>query len=127
MTNPNSYMNNSVQIIYNINPVLTFYFDYFGNQLSEIPAEAEVVIPVTKEEMFEKLRAYRNELLAGCDWTMLPDVQMTETIRQLWVQYRQDLRDFPSAVDVAQWTAPAWPIAPSSEMARVLETVTPPA
>lgn len=38
----------------------------------------------------------RNLLLAASDWTMLPDVIL---YKESWIQYRQELRDFP-----ATWT-----------------------
>lgn len=39
------------------------------------------------------MRRYRNRLLAGSDWTQLPDAQCNKTA---WATYRQALRDFPA-------------------------------
>ena len=39
-----------------------------------------------------KMREIRDQLLAGSDWRMLPDVQNDKTA---WAEYRQQLRDFP--------------------------------
>jgi len=40
----------------------------------------------------------RNVLLAGSDWTQLPDAPANKTA---WAEYRQQLRDLPND--------PAWP------------------
>ena len=56
-----------------------------------------------------EVRARRDELLAACDWTQLPDVPAST--RNAWHGYRQELRDistqpgFPHSV--------VWPISPS--------------
>ena len=41
----------------------------------------------------EAVRDNRNALLAGTDWTQLPDVP--EAIRNAYTEYRQALRDVP--------------------------------
>lgn len=33
--------------------------------------------------------------LAGCDWTQLPDVPLSDNQKALWQAYRQSLRDIP--------------------------------
>lgn len=38
----------------------------------------------------------RNYLLKSSDWTVLPDIGLSETDKDKWIKYRQDLRDFPN-------------------------------
>ena len=45
------------------------------------------------------MRNKRNALLAESDWTQMPDSPLSETKRNEWATYRQQLRDFP-----ASWT-----------------------
>lgn len=49
--------------------------------------------PYTQEQIDEQwaaVRAERNEKLAACDWTQLPDAPVD---REAWATYRQELRD----------------------------------
>lgn len=56
-------------------------------------------------------RAQRNEMLAACDWTQMPDVDLTDAKKQEWAAYRQALRDLPAnTTDPAN---PDWPLPPS--------------
>lgn len=48
--------------------------------------------PVPDEWLIERMRLHRDRLLSESDWTILPD---TPTNKELWVAYRQSLRDFP--------------------------------
>jgi len=43
-------------------------------------------------------RIRRNELLAESDWTQLLDAQLTESEKQSWAVYRQQLRDLTDQV-----------------------------
>lgn len=56
------------------------------------------------------LRARRNALLAGCDWTQLPDAQLTEPQRLAWAYYRHELRALPEQPGFPNDVA--WPEAP---------------
>lgn len=49
----------------------------------------------TLQEQAQGARLHRNDLLAACDWTQLPDVPMQPGVRQNWATYRQALRDVP--------------------------------
>ena len=40
-----------------------------------------------------RMRAIRDQLLLASDWTVLPDSPLNVTA---WVEYRQQLRDFPA-------------------------------
>lgn len=39
------------------------------------------------------IKEYRNQLLYSCDWTQLPDTELTAEQVGVWVVYRQTLRD----------------------------------
>ena len=60
------------------------------------------------------IRLSRNEFLAGCDWTQVPDSPLTAEQRTEWQMYRQKLRDLPA--DYAHVTSiddVVWPTVPS--------------
>lgn len=107
-----SAFTNRVQVIYSINPIVVLYYDYFGNQLSDIPENWNIDEPVSKEDSMNQLREYRNQLLVASDWTQIPDSPLSDAQRIVWRTYRQQLRDYPSLVNYNLWTAPEWPIAP---------------
>jgi hypothetical protein len=46
-----------------------------------------------QEHLIERMRLHRDRLLAGSDWTQLPDAPIDQAA---WATYRQQLRDFPS-------------------------------
>lgn len=53
-------------------------------------------------------RRRRDQLLAGSDWTQLPDAPLTEDEKADWRDYRQSLRDLDMA-------GTSWPLAPDGE------------
>jgi hypothetical protein len=67
----------------------------------------------TNEEIMHEVRVYRNTLLSACDWTQLPDVELNQIQVTAWRNYRQELRDFPSKINVTDWTGPDWPTPPA--------------
>jgi hypothetical protein len=46
-----------------------------------------------------EFRMIRDYLLNESDWVLLPDAPISEEKKELWIQYRQELRDFPSIVE----------------------------
>ena len=44
------------------------------------------------QELIDK----RNRKLQDCDWTQLPDCQLSDSKKTEWATYRQALRDVPS-------------------------------
>jgi hypothetical protein len=71
----------------------------------------------TPERIFEVdnqiskfMRKKRDALLSQCDWTQLPDAQLTEEKKTEWVNYRQALRDITD--DALFPTYNQWPTAP---------------
>jgi len=73
-------------------------------------------------DKFTKLRIVRNQKLAECDWTQLPDSTLTESQKLNWQTYRQSLRDWPSVIDPDSFSIDTagdlendtWPIPPSN-------------
>lgn len=43
-------------------------------------------------------RSMRNDDLRFCDWTQLPDAQLSPEDKEAWTTYRQQLRDLPDTV-----------------------------
>lgn len=77
--------------------------------------EQWIETPATPEEIAERtaakaseVRADRNQRLADCDWTQLPDAPGDKVA---WATYRQELRDVPSQANLFEIT---WPIAPDA-------------
>ena len=46
---------------------------------------------------WELIRGKRDVLLTACDWTQIPDAQLTAEQRDAWKVYRQALRDLTKA------------------------------
>lgn len=57
------------------------------------------------------IRETRNQLIAMCDWRVMPDSPLSAEKRQEWIAYRQALRDFPATTDPIR---PVWPAMPSA-------------
>ncbi len=65
----------------------------------------------------QELRLFRNSELKGCDWTQLPDCQLTNDKKTEWATYRQALRVLPSTASPSldengQLTDVTWPTKP---------------
>lgn len=56
------------------------------------------------------VRSTRGLLLKESDWTQMPDSPLTETKKQEWAAYRQQLRDLPATVDLLNIIYPTKPI-----------------
>lgn len=65
-----------------------------------------------RDQAMAELRAKRNALLAASGEFMWPDRPMTETDRQTWIAYRQQLRDLPDTADPFKVK---WPKAPNED------------
>jgi Phage tail assembly chaperone protein len=66
-----------------------------------------VMVPPTTDDLLTAIRVQRDGLLAGCDWTQLPDAP--EANKATWAVYRQALRDFPETCNAEN---PIWPVRP---------------
>jgi hypothetical protein len=75
----------------------------FSLETNELTIEEEGPLPPPMSA--EDIRAARNQLLAQCDWTQLPDATVD---KDAWLVYRQALRDiteqtgFPETVEWPQ-------------------------
>lgn len=77
------------------------------------PPEPPVPTPEERlDSCLARIRAERNKRLAACDWTQLPDVDLDETARTVWADYRQALRDLPETITEPD-AAIAWPVEPA--------------
>lgn len=54
------------------------------------------------------LRRKRDQMLAACDWTQVPDAPVEQ---QAWATYRQELRDLPD--NTTDPRNPVWPTKPA--------------
>ena len=59
----------------------------------------------------ESLRSERDKLLAASDWTQLPDSPLSDSKKEEWATYRQQLRDLPA--NTPDPSSPNYPSPPS--------------
>lgn len=71
-------------------------FDYPGVDKATV-SDALILVNITLE---------RDRLLAGSDWTQLPDSPVDKTV---WATYRQQLRDLPASAPPRQIVFPTPP------------------
>lgn len=57
-------------------------------------------------------RFLRDNALAACDWTQLPDADLTPAEKAAWAAYRQALRDLPASHQDGELID--WPQKPST-------------
>jgi len=79
-----------------------------GEFVSVVQVEllTEEEIQSAKDSAMANIKSTRNQLLASCDWTQMPDVDFTK--KTLWATYRQTLRDLPSTITDPR-TFTEWP------------------
>ena len=60
------------------------------------------------DRQLDEVRADRDQRLAACDWTQLPDAPLSNTETADWGSYRQALRDITTQSDPfnIQWPTP---------------------
>jgi hypothetical protein len=92
--------------------ITVLYADEFGNYYETPPEEIDVQDSPPLPQAMDNVRTHRNQLLADSDWTQILDIPLSDTQRAQWRAYRQALRDYPSLVNVALWSAPDWPTPP---------------
>ena len=66
----------------------------------------------------KELRQERNRRLAEVDWIFSSDYHISSEERDVWVAYRQALRDLPSVTEDP--TNPVWPMKPSTPKGTTL-------
>lgn len=100
-------------------------YDYRKNVSEEIPLLINgawvrnwIVDDASTDEIAERInqqwsvvRTQRNDYLAACDWTQLPDAPLSNVEMQQWAAYRQALRDITTQTDPF---AIVWPEAPGA-------------
>lgn len=64
----------------------------------------------TLEQRMAQLRAQRDRLLRGSDWTQMPDSPLDAAAGDAWAVYRQTLRDLPQTI--ADPASVEWPFPP---------------
>jgi len=86
------------------------FWDDEGNRYDAVP-EGEIVSdnPYTEDQAMTALRQVRNQKLADCDYTQLPDVGLDAQTVAAWQTYRQSLRDI---TDGLIWNVTTWPEKP---------------
>jgi len=69
-------------------------FDYKTKTFYEsVPLSVDQMDSQAISEMWARVRMKRNTLLAGSDWTQMPDSPLSEETKAAWATYRQALRD----------------------------------
>ncbi len=68
---------------------------------------------------FTMIRAQRNGMLAGCDWTQIADASLGAHTAEEWAAYRQELRDLPSKY--SKVSEVVWPDDPPTAAAKAAE------
>jgi hypothetical protein len=81
------------------------------------------VDPRSLSELWALVRSQRDQRLSQCDWTQLPDVPLST--KEVWVTYRQALRDITSQDDPhnIEWPSPP-DVAQAAALALASETPT---
>lgn len=76
-----------------------------------LPPEPETPEPPQPEPLtWDTIRAPRDFLLAGSDWTQLADAPLAQEQKNAWATYRQALRDLPSSFSTPEEVV--WPATP---------------
>ena len=68
---------------------------------------------------FSHIRAQRNSMLAGCDWTQIADAALGSHTAEEWATYRQELRDLPGGF--TKVSEVVWPDDPPTAAAKAAE------
>lgn len=69
-------------------------------------------ISTWKYSAWTNMQRERNELLAMCDWTQLPDSPLSSEKKSEWAQYRQSLRDITTQNIDPRVERVVWPAKP---------------
>jgi len=80
--------------------------------------EDEAIQAELNRDYWQELRYIRFFKLTECDWTQLPDNNLTEEQKVIWQGYRQELRDLPDNITdpkalVLDSNHPDWPVPPA--------------
>ena len=67
--------------------------------------------PDPAEALAAEVREQRDQLLKDSDWTQMPDSPLSESEKEAWKEYRQELRDVPQQEGFPENVT--WPDAPA--------------
>lgn len=85
---------------------MTIHISYnpleWSEDLDLTQEEYATAVESTKQNILNTIRNYRNQLLTSCDWTQIADVDLTTEQKSAWSTYRQQLRDFPSTLNMEE-------------------------
>lgn len=86
-----------------------------GLEIEEIEKQEEIERTTNWDRIFRKIR---NRLLYDSDWTQMPDSPLSESEKESWKNYRQQLRDLPQSITVTakemnDESHNQWPVPPS--------------
>ena len=93
--------------------VIETELDYNSNVVYSDPSQKplwQAVLDGRGDEQWKVVRGQRDVKLQSCDWTVLPDVPMSDAKREEWETYRQALRDITDQSDPFNIT---WPTPPA--------------
>ena len=63
--------------------------------------------------LFRSIREHRDARLFGSDWTQTADVAITPEVKELWLDYRRQLRELPETYkNATTWEEVQWPPKP---------------
>jgi hypothetical protein len=88
--------------LYVDNHATTLSMDVVNGLIEDIPAW-------TNEEKEEFVRGFRNEWLKASDWTQSLDSPLSDSAKQAWAIYRQQLRDMMSVESIDDVVVPTPP------------------
>ena len=71
--------------------------DTIANWVADPSSVSKKYADLVESSMWNLIRRERDELLASCDWTQMPDSQLSESKKTEWATYRQELRDLPTS------------------------------
>lgn len=109
ITESGSTKNNVPENGFSVDGAHSIYTKYVNGAVVDLDQSEinEIFTPLN----MEALRVERDAKLAECDWTQLPDTQLTDTKKAEWASYRTLLRDLPS--NTSDPANPSWPEKPS--------------
>ena len=86
--------------------------DFNGVIVASVEQTEDVTVADTNVPSNEELlRAERNRILTGTDWTQMPDSPLSDAKKAEWRTYRQALRDLPA--NTTDPRNPTWPTKPT--------------
>lgn len=76
----------------------------------------DMVVHITDpQEISENIRVTRDYRLQKSDWTQMPDSPFTESQKEAWASYRQQLRDLPKTyLEATSFEEVIFPTAPEA-------------